>query len=57
MRGSPGCYATLAMSSTATYRELGHRGASVPADDRTVSINMVQTAALTPRLFDYSHGG
>ena len=45
------------MSSTATYRELGHRGASVPADDRTVSINMVQTAALTPRLFDYSHGG
>ena len=57
MRGSPGCYAMLAMSSTATYREHGHRGATAPADDRTVSINLVLTAAVTPPLFGYGHGG
>ena len=37
----------LAMSSTATYREHGHRGAIAPAHDRTVSINLVRTAAVT----------
>ena len=39
------------MSSIATYREHGHRDAIAPADDPTVSTNLVRTAAVTPRLF------
>jgi len=57
VRALPGCYATLAMSSTSTYREHGHGGAIAPADDKTVSINLVRTAAVTPRLFSYAHRG
>ena len=40
----------------ATYREHGHGGAIPPAGDRIVSINLVRTAAVTPRLFGYRHG-
>lgn len=57
MWGLPGCHVTLAMSSTATYWEHGHGGAVAPVGDGTVSINLVRTAAVTPRLFDYFHGG
>ena len=33
-----------------TFREHGHGGAAPPASDRIVSINLVRTAAKTPRL-------
>jgi hypothetical protein len=45
------------MSSTATYREHGHGGAVPPACDRIVSISLVGTAAVTPRLVGYRHEG
>jgi hypothetical protein len=38
------------MSIYRTYREHGHGGAVPPASDRIVSINLVRTAAVTPRL-------
>jgi hypothetical protein len=45
------------MSSTAAYREHGHGSAIAPPDDKTVSINLVRTAAVTLRLFGCGHGG
>jgi hypothetical protein len=39
------------------YREHGHGGAVPPASDRIVSINLVRTAAVIPRLVGYRHGG
>lgn len=47
------CYATLAMS---IYREHGHGGAVPPASDRIVSINLVRTAAMSPRLVGHRYG-
>ena len=49
------CYATLAMIIYRTYR--GHDGAVLSASDKIVSINLVRTAAVTPRLVGDRHGG
>jgi len=38
-------------------REHGRGGAVPPASDRIVSINLVRTAAVTPRVVGYRHGG
>jgi hypothetical protein len=45
------------MSICRHYREHGHGGAVAPASDRIVSINLVGTAAVTPRLIGYRHEG